>query len=437
MEKRNSAAIILLVFLLGSCTRKITQTLTLSEAEEITIHSGSSFIGPCEPSICINPINIDEMYAGSVLDNFYYSSDGGKNWIGKKLTSKYGVFGDPVVRVKADGSALYSHLSNPKNQPYSSNEFLDRIVVQSSADKGVTWTDGSFPKVDHSKDQDKQWLFCSPTDKSIILMSWTEFDKYGSDDPSHKSRILFSKSVDGGMTWMDAIQISELEGDCLDGDKTTEGAHPAIGVDGTYYVTWSYDDKIFLDYSFDQGKTWQTGDIVIANQPGGWAFDIEGIGRANGMPVMAVDHSKGKNRGTMYISWSDQRNGESDTDVWLIKSSDRGKTWSDPIRVNNDEKGKQQFFSWMDIDQSSGDLYWVFYDRRAYIDTSTDVFIARSSDAGRTIVNYKVSKSPFIPSTGVFFGDYNDISVVKGRVRPIWTRMDNGKLSVQTAIIQF
>ena len=34
--------------------------------------------------------------------------------------------------------------------------------------------------------------------------------------------------------------------------------------------------------------------------------------------------------------------------------------------MNNDPPGKQQFFTWMAIDQSNGYLYVVFYDRRAY-----------------------------------------------------------------------
>lgn len=437
MGMRNSSTLFIALMLLVSCTRKTSQSLSLPDFEVISIHSSGSFIGPCEPTICINPLNVNEVYAGSVLDNFYFSPDGGRSWSIKKLTSKYGVFGDPVIRVTLDGTVLYSHLSNPKNQAYASVEFLDRIVVQSSKDNGDTWTDGTFPRVDHHKDQDKQWLYCSPIDKNIVLMSWTEFDKYGSDNPNDRSRILFSKSQDGGYTWSEAIQISELEGDCLDGDNTTEGAHPVIGIDGTYYITWSFDNKIYLDFSKDNGKTWQSKDIVIATQPGGWAFDIDGIGRANGMPVMAVDHSRHANRGNLYVSWSDQRHGEDDTDVWVIRSRDHGSTWSDPIRVNTDGKGKQQFFSWMDLDQSTGAIYWVFYDRRDYVDTSTDVFIAKTNDGGNTISNYKVSKSPFIPTAGVFFGDYNDISAVKGHVMPIWTRMDEGKLSVETTHIQF
>ena len=153
------------------------------------------------------------------------------------------------------------------------------------------------------------------------------------------------------------------------------------------------------------------------------------------MPVIKVDHSNSPSKGTLYVSWSDQRNGKDNTDVWLIHSKDKGKTWSQPARVNNDEGAHHQFFSWFDVDPITGHLYWVFYDRRKHQNNDNDVFLAWSKDGGKSIKNTKISESPFQPTKDVFFGDYNNISAYNGRVRPIWTRMDNGRLSVYTALI--
>jgi hypothetical protein len=52
--------------------------------------------------------------------------------------------------------------------------------------------------------------------------------------------------------------------------------------------------------------------------------------------------------------------------------------------VNDDPAGKEQFFSWLTIDQVTGYLYCVFYDRRNYANTQTDVYIARSTNGGTT-----------------------------------------------------
>jgi hypothetical protein len=150
------------------------------------------------------------------------------------------------------------------------------------------------------------------------------------------------------------------------------------------------------------------------------------------LPITACDLSQGPNRGTIYINWSDQRNGGDDTDVWLSKSTDGGETWTPPARVNDDPAGKHQFFTWVTIDQTTGYLYFVFYDRRNYEDDSTDVYLAVSTDGGNTFINRKISESPFLPNAGVFFGDYTNITVHNGIVRPIWARLNNGQMSIWT-----
>lgn len=168
--------------------------------------------------------------------------------------------------------------------------------------------------------------------------------------------------------------------------------------------------------------------------PGGWDYEIPGISRCNGLPVTKCDLSGGPHHGTIYVNWTDQRNGSGDTDVWLAKSTDGGFTWTAPIRVNDDAPGKHQFFTWMDVDQVTGWLWFVFYDRRNYNDNRTDVYLAVSMDGGETFINRKISESPFLPNSGIFFGDYTNISVHNNIVRPIWTRLHGGQLSVWTDI---
>ena len=105
--------------------------------------------------------------------------------------------------------------------------------------------------------------------------------------------------------------------------------------------------------------------------------------------------------------------------------------------MNDDKKGRQQFFPWLAIDQVTGHLYVVFYDRRNHTDEKTDVYVAVSQDGAKSFKNLKVSTKPFLPNSLVFFGDYNHISAHDGVVRPIWTRLDGVNLSVWTAIMDF
>lgn len=389
----------------------------------------SSWASPNEPTIMINPKQTDIMVAGSNLNLYNYSSDGGRTWTTQILTSPFGVWGDPVVIVDTTGNFYFFHLSNPPN-----DSWIDRIVCQKSTDNGKSWSSGTFMGKNGSKAQDKHWATVDRKTNQIYV-TWTQFDKYGSTNTQDSSHIFFSMSSDEGESWSQAKRINQTGGDCIDSDDTVEGAVPAVGPGGELYVAWAAHEKIYFDRSFDHGQTWMDQDFIVTDMPGGWDISIPGIMRSNGFPVTSCDLSGGPHHGTIYINWADQRNGVNDTDIWLIKSEDHGMTWSEPVRVNDDLPGKHQFFTWMAIDQTNGYLYIVFYDRRNYPDRQTDVYLARSTDGGSSFRNIRISESPFTPNSNIFFGDYNNIAAHNDVVRPIWTRLNNGQLSIHTALV--
>lgn len=383
-----------------------------------------------EPSIFINPKKPNEVIAGSVMNDYYYSKDGGKTWKAKSMYSKWGVNGDPCMIIDTLGRYFYFHLSNIDGKP-----LVGGMVCQRSKK-----LKGKFKMKSHTlangKFHDKEWVALNPKNNNLY-MTWTQFDAYDSKDPADFSFIVFSKSTDGGETWSDPKQISFVPGDCRDNDQTAEGAVPAVGPNGELYVAWSRNDSIWFNYSLDEGKTWLTKEQFITQQPVGWVIKIPGIYRCNGLPVTACDISGGEHNGTIYVNWADQRNGTNNTDIWLIKSTDGGKTWTTPVKVNNDNSGKHQFLTWLTIDQTNGYVYCVFYDRRNHDDDrSTDVYLAVSKDGGDTFENIRISESPFRPNPKIFFGDYTNISVHNGVIRPIWTRLHKGKITLHTALIE-
>lgn len=394
-------------------------------AQNVMISNNGS---PNEPSIMMDPNNPNILVAGSNLFFYYTSNDGGLTWSSNKLNSSYGVWGDPVIDIDTNGNFYFFHLSNTPG-----GSWIDRIVCQKSIDNGNTWSDGTYTGLDGNKVQDKQWSAIDRNNNNIYL-TWTEFDEYGSENILDSSRILFSKSLDEGETWSDAKQINLNSGNCIDGDSTVEGATPTIGPNGELYVSWAGPNGLVFNRSTDEGETWLIEEIFVDSMPGGWAYYIPGLQRANGLPVTKCDLSGGVNHGTIYINWSDQLNGSNDTDIWLIKSTDGGDTWSNRIRVNDDNSKKHQFLTWMDVDQTNGNLFFVFYDRRNYDDTQTDVYMATSTDGGATFSNTRISESPFVPFESVFFGDYTNVVAHNNVVRPIWTRFDGGRLSIWTNV---
>jgi hypothetical protein len=384
---------------------------------------------PEEPSIFVNPKNTQQIVAGANINLVYTSEDGGLTWKKDQLTSPYGVWGDPCIIADTTGAFYFFHLSNPPG-----GNWIDRIVCQRLDTISGTWSSGSYTGLNGTKAQDKHWVAVDPV-TNILYTTWTQFDSYGSSNSNDSSIILFSKSTDQGNTWSPALRINKVAGDCIDSDNTVEGAVPAVGPGGQIYVSWAGPLGILFDRSSDGGATWLDEDIFVATQPGGWDYAIPGIYRCNGLPVTCCDLSQGPNRGNICINWTDQRNDSTDTDVWFSKSTDGGNTWSQPLRVNDDPPGKQQFFTWMTIDQITGWIYVVFYDRRNYSDEQTDVWMAVSKDGGSSFFNFRISESPFVPVPTVFFGDYNNITAHNNVVRPIWTRLHNAQLSVWTALI--
>jgi len=202
-------------------------------------------------------------------------------------------------------------------------------------------------------------------------------------------------------------------------------------------VVWAGPLGLVLDKSMDGGLTFGK-DKVIGNMAGGWDFGIEGLGRANGMPVTGVDLSNGPNKGTLYVNWIDERNG--DPDVFVMSSRDGGDTWSAPVRVNDDpvKNGKAQFFTWMSVDPADGSINIVFYDRRDGSGTQTQLTLARSVDGGRSFVNHKIDVPPFTVNARAFFGDYASISAHQGRVVPVFMHYaEEGRLAVSAALFRF
>ncbi len=386
---------------------------------------------PEEVSIAINPSNPDYLAAGANIDYIYYSADGGYNWSQQTMSSSLGVWGDPCLVYDGSGNLYYGHLS-------IASYWIDRIVIQRSTDQGSTFNDGAGIGFNNPKQQDKEWIGVDMTGSPYhgnVYVTWTEFDSYGSSDPSDSSRIRFSRSTDQGLTWSPAVTISDVSGDCIDSDNTDEGAVPCVGPEGQIYVSWAGPLGLMFDKSTNGGTTWGN-DVFVSDIPGGWDFAVSGIYRANGLPITACDTgSSSPYNGNIYINWSDQRNGTDNTDIFFVKSTDGGNTWTSPLKVNDDNTTRHQFFTWMTIDQTTGFIYCCFYDRRNTTGAATDVFVARSTDGGDSFENFKVSESSFTPTSGIFFGDYTNIAAYNRMVYPMWMRLNNSTLSVWTAII--
>jgi hypothetical protein len=426
-----------------------------AQAQRVVRVTEPDAIQPAEVAIAVNPSNPDNLVGASFQTGMppkpragsytYVTMDGGKTWktVGSQDPQNL-VQGDDALAFSSDGTAYHAHLSFDGIRVPRPKRAESGIIVSASRDGGLTWNE-PVPAINHVNSvtpfEDKPGIVTDnvtgSTFKGNVYLAWTRFDVYGSHDAECHTQIYFSRSTDGGKTFSMPFRISDTGGDCIDSDNTVEGAVPAVGPKGEVYVVWAGSSGLVFDKSTDGGLTFGK-DKVIGQMPGGWDFPMPGLDRANGMPITGVDLSAGPGRGTLYVNWIDERNG--DLDVFVASSRDGGETWSAPVRVNDDplKNGKAQFFTWMAVDPVDGSVNTVFYDRRDTEGTFTRLTMARSTDGGRTFVNHKIEQEPFACNDKVFFGDYSAIAAYNGRVVPIYMHfIDDTKLAVSVALFHF
>lgn len=408
--------------------------------------SGDEIRGPAEVSVAINPVKPDEVRAVSFAHGgsaLYASDDGGLSW----KSSRFPQPGN--TRQQGDDLLVYDAQGNLH---HACIRFVGiRTRRPSRAGNGIfthRFLDGKWsaviPVVDHVNTvepfEDKPWLAIdnsSSSHKGNVYICWTRFDEYGNKDPEKKSHLYFSRSTNGGAGYQPVIRVSDTPGDCVDSSQTVMGGMPAVGPKGQVYVVWSGPVGIMLDRSLDGGVTFGK-DVQVQNNPGGWDQPVAGTMRANGLPVIGVDHSPGPRNGTIYVTWADTRHG--DLDIFCCSSSDQGATWTQPVRVNNDpqKNGKLQFFPWMSVDPADGSVNVLFYDRRNEEGTLTTMTMARSIDGGKTFVNYAINQPAFACNDKVFFGDYIGIAAHQGKLVAVYSYF-KGKteLALSAAVFKF
>jgi BNR/Asp-box repeat len=375
-----------------------------------------------EPSVAINPKNPDQVVlAFQSPAKAAYSDDAGEHWqlaTGAAPTN-YNVSGDVSITYDVLGHAILCYIAFDKlgtPQYWAHNATRNGIFVRRSLDGGKTW-ESNAASVDEQPThpdmpfEDKPFIVADNNPYSPfagnLYVGWTEFSL-------SKSIILFSRSTDGGITWSAPYEISTHEGVPRDDNGAVEGFSAVAGPDGTLYTIWDDGGSIVMATSRDGGLTFSTSEKII-DTPASY-FKVEAVERSDGFPQIGMDPRTER----LYVVWTDYRNG--DVDVFCSTSRDRGRTWSIPVRVNNDavHDGADQFFQWLAVDPMSGAAYVVFYDRRNDPENRNAIIVlARSTDGGQTFANYAWTEAPFDPGDQ-FIGDYTGIAAFNDRVYGAW-----------------
>jgi hypothetical protein len=261
-----------------------------------------------------------------------------------------------------------------------------------------------------------------------LCVVWIQSDKFGSSEKGCRSVVMISSSSNG-KKWSKPVELSQLPGNCANGDSTIVGAS-VDGGDKKMYVAWSNAGKIFLDRSFDEGGMWLSNDIIVENDLRVQSTNTPGQNVYDRLPVLKADMTKSERRGLLYMSWAGARSGNSDSDIWFIRSHNYGDIWTQPRKVNDDTTANHQYNPVMAFDNVSGFIYILYLDSKGN-DGKTDVYMAYSRTSGNSFRSIKISDEPFSPGPP-YFGSVLSLSAYNGNIIPVWIRQDGDRTSIMS-----
>ncbi len=381
-----------------------------------------------EPHLAINPSNPRNLIAAWQQDRFSdggaqglvaaVSSDGGQTWAIKSAPlsrctggnagngGDYARATDPWVSFAPSGVAYLTSLS------FTGGSFAagssNAMLVSRSLDGGQNWSapitlirDGA------TAFNDKQTLTADPGDARYAYVVW---DRLVGDQAGPA---MFARTVDGGATWQAARVIHDPGS-----SAQTIGNQIVVLPGGELVNVFTQIDNtasglaasVRAMRSVNRGDTW-TAPVKIADLLAVGARDPE-TGKAirDGSIIPEVAIGAGS---TLNVVWQDARFGGGERDgIVLSRSSDGGRSWSAPTRVNS-LPSVQAFTPSIEV-RSDGVIGISYFDLRSNsADASTlfaDHWLARSTDG----INWAETRlsGPFnlalAPDAGGYFiGDYH------------------------------
>lgn len=326
-----------------------------------------------EPSIAVDPTNPNRIVIGwrqfdSVDSDFReagyaYSRDAGRTWTFPGVLQEDVFRSDPVLDADNSGNFYYYGLTLPDEGGHRYPGELFKSI-----DGGNSWT-GPVRAVDG----DKQWMTVDRTggvgDGNIYVL-WA---------------LKFARSVDGGQSFETPIWNPGMTWGTV-----SVGADGAVYGAAGHYIKRSsnaqdpnavpeFEHSLGFDFGGTGPRAW------VGPNPGGLL----------GQACVACDHSTGSSAGNVYVLLSLDPNDAYDPlgldplDIHIVRSEDRGETWSPPVRVNDDPSDTRawQWFGTMDV-APNGRIDAVWNDTRNDADpfdpTFSELYYSYSEDAGET-----------------------------------------------------
>jgi hypothetical protein len=374
---------------------------------------------------------------------------------------------DSWVSFGPDGTAYQVALS------FNATNNVNAVLASRSTDGGDTWSepwtiirDSGGRDVSYAFN-DKESVSADPTQAGYAYAAWDRFVSPSGtsresidgliNSRSFREPIWFSRTTDGGVTWEPARSIydrSEFTG--------TIGSQILVAKNGDVL---DFFDEFFIHKnqggargewmsvirSTDKGVTWSKFSTMIAPSRERIAFDPDtgrNIRAEGGLPEVAIDRASG----AIYVVWQDASFSGVD-EIAFSMSTDNGRTWSTPIKVNQTPRSataanQQAFVDGVDVaaDGTVAVTYYDFRNNDANPGVPTDYWIVHCHadcssptswvDENRlTASSFDIEQAPAARGPfGYFLGEYEGLTHIGNTFVPVFVAVNNGNPANRTDV---
>jgi hypothetical protein len=316
------------------------------------------------------------------------------------------------------------------------------IVVAKSTNNGVSWSNYYRAHETNLQLADKEWITADLTNgpySGNLYIGWRQYGTTG---------MGFIRSTNNGVNWSTPLNL-------LGG----QGAYVSVGPNGNIQGGYVYfacqntycGNTTYIHRSSDGGASFEfLGNVVSGITAPGTPYGSNGRPtlknthiRVDNMPRMAVDNGYTSTRGNVYIVYSANPPGPDLADIFFVKSTNYGVSWSAPLKLNDDATTTDQWLPTISLDNNTGKIFVTWYDSRN--DPSgnilTEIYGTTSTNGGATFApDNKISNASFNPDNmavvnlvdASYIGDYDGNASTGNGVSSVTAWMDNRSVNPST-----
>jgi len=394
--------------------------------------AGKNILGDAanEPSLCVDPNNPSRIAVGwrqfdNVQSDFRqagwaYSTNGGLNWTFPGALEPGTFRSDPVLASDADG--IFYYLGVITNGNLHCDLFR-------STNGGISWQSLGL-----AEGGDKEWMTIDTTTgpgRGNIYQAWSPAYNFANNPDQ-----IFSRSTDGGQSWMSATFIPNLPyfGTVAVGNS---GEVYMVGWDGSAYIvsrsTNAPDAGAIAN--FELSTPVNLGGNLVYGAP------VNPIGLL-GQPWVAVDRSTGPTRSNVYILATVSGSGNP-ANVMFSRSTNSGASWSPPVQINDDSPNANAYhwFGTLSVAPNGRiDACWNDTRHSSPTNNLSELYYSYSQDGGLTWSTNTAISSPFDHTLGYpiqqKMGDYIGMVSLEAGVFIAYTATFNGEEDIWFARLQ-